>query len=222
MTLPEQVEIFEAESARESAERFMAEASTLTVTTNEDLAAAAELREAIKRAERQSEADREALKRPVLEEGRRIDSAFAPAKQAFTGALGIVDRAIRGFREREEARRRAEEMARRQAAEQERQRLEKLAAKAETKGQAETADRLQREAEMVPVPTVESRVAKVDGLIARKVWRFEITDKAAVPDRYKAVDETAVRKVIQALGAEHGIPGVRAWQEEEFSTRSSR
>lgn len=232
MTLLESTEtIFEAEEAKERAERFQSEASLLTVDNAEDMAAAAELREAIKRAEKDAEAARETLKRPVLEEGRRIDGAFAPAKQMFSGAIGTIDRLIRAYRDREEAKRRAEELQRRQEAEKERQRLEKLAARAEVKGQTETADRLQREAEMVPSPIVESRVHTPAGFVPRKVWKFEVLDKPAflqaVADNptfhgLVQVDEAALRRMVVALRTANPLPGVRAWEEEEYSTRTQR
>jgi hypothetical protein len=222
MTAIPSTEIWEAVEARSSAEGYLREANGLSVESVEDMASAAELREQIRRAEKDAEQARETLKRPALEEGRRIDSAFGASKKLFTDALAIVDRSIRSYRRREEERAVAEEMRRRAEAEKERIRLMKLAQKAEAKGLTETADRLEQEAEMVPVPSVESRAVKPEGFIPRKVWKFEIVTPADVPDQFKTIDETAIRRVVQALGAGHGIAGVRAWQEEEYSSRGTR
>lgn len=80
-----------------------------------------------------------------------------------------------------------------------------------------------------PAPVVAQHVAaapKVGGLSKRKVWKFEVTDKAAMiaaavnDPRVAAllvVDETALRKLVGALGAQHNVPGVRAWQEADLA-----
>lgn len=54
---------------------------------------------------------------------------------------------------------------------------------------------------------------KVSG--TRQTWTFEITDAAAVPREYLVVNETAIRKAMNA-GA-RDIPGVRIYQETKIA-----
>lgn len=51
-------------------------------------------------------------------------------------------------------------------------------------------------------------VPKVPGIVFSEVTGIEITDESAIPDEYKKIDTSAIRKVVQALGEQHGIPGV--------------
>lgn len=52
-----------------------------------------------------------------------------------------------------------------------------------------------------------------------KVWKFEVTDQALLPEEYKIPDMVKIRKVVTARAT---IPGVRAWQEETLSVGARR
>lgn len=54
---------------------------------------------------------------------------------------------------------------------------------------------------------------KVEG--ARKTWAFEITDAAAVPREFLAIDEKAIRRAI--MGGAREIAGVRIYQETSIA-----
>lgn len=62
-------------------------------------------------------------------------------------------------------------------------------------------------------------VAQVEGVSVRKTWSFTITDALAIPRHYLIPDEVKIRKVVLALGKEHGIPGVQAVEKSTMAVR---
>lgn len=60
-------------------------------------------------------------------------------------------------------------------------------------------------------------VAKVEGVSARKKFEFEITDKAILPEEYKLADEVKIRKMVNALGADCKIAGVRIFEKIQMN-----
>ena len=72
---------------------------------------------------------------------------------------------------------------------------------------------------MLPAPAV----VKPAGLVGRKVWRWEITDKtaafAARPDFFELVEKKLVIRA--ALGEAFDCPGIRAWQETDTQIRQT-
>ncbi len=219
MTTPVET-IVEAERAAEASAQLLTEARHLTIETAEDIEAAADLRRAIKRLSDQAEADRAQLKRPILDEGRRIDGAFKPVAADLEAATRIIDAAMRTYNNRERERARAEEIRRREEAERERQTLAAMAQIAVEEGMIETAEELTREAEHVPTPIITANIPKAEGLSSAVLWRFEITDVALIPRQYVIPDERAIGGVVRALKGATNIPGIRVYSEESF--RSSR
>jgi len=62
----------------------------------------------------------------------------------------------------------------------------------------------------VVVPVLSApRVAGAGAMVT--VWNFEIVDPQAIPRQYLTVDESAIRKVVQALKEQANIPGVRVY-----------
>lgn len=95
----------------------------------------------------------------------------------------------------------------------------KLAARADAT-EAKAADKveaLEVRAATVVAPVVSRETPKVAGVATREVWRFEITDPSLVPRQYLVVDEAKVRRVVQALKSDAGIPGVRVWSERQLA-----
>lgn len=54
---------------------------------------------------------------------------------------------------------------------------------------------------------------KIAGVSVRKIWDFQF-DIEKLDPRYLIADTVAIRKVVNALGAKHGISGVTAFQKE--------
>jgi len=53
-------------------------------------------------------------------------------------------------------------------------------------------------------------------LKSRDVFKFEVQDFNALPDKYKKPDEVAIGKIVRALGINSNIPGVRVWVEKSL------
>lgn len=64
-------------------------------------------------------------------------------------------------------------------------------------------------------PPVPERVRTDIGMAGTaKVYKWEVTDKAAVPDEYKVVDAGAVGRVVKASKGSIVIAGIRIWEED--------
>jgi len=148
------------------------------------------------------------------------------------------ERKAREERERQEA----EARAKREAAEKEAREAEELAkaeASAEMEALAEEAAQKLAEAqtaeaavEALPEPELPKAVVPVapalkseSGAIAtRKVWKATILDNAAVPERFKVVDEVAIkqhmRDTLKATGKPPQVPGVKFEQVGELAVRA--
>jgi hypothetical protein len=140
----------------------------------------------------------EAQKRAII---ARFKASDAPLEQAEKIVGG---KHISYVRVREEAARKEQERLRRQAeARQARQ-----AARAEEKG-------LEAPPVVIPMPTVQAppkTIHTTTGTVTtRRVWRFEVTDFAALPEEYKVADEVKLGKVVRAGVRE--IPGVSIFEE---------
>ena len=135
-----------------------------------------------------------------------------------------ADEAARRERERLEAQAREKAEADRRAAEaaaaagraEEAAKLAARAAAAEEKAAAKVDDLAVRAATTV-APVVVRDPPKVAGVSTREVWKFEITDSAAIPREYLVVDEARIRKVVQALKGDAKIAGVRVYPERQIA-----
>lgn len=145
-----------------------------------------------------------------------------------------AEAAARRERERlEAAAREAERKAREKAAEERRAaeeaaaagraaeaaKLQARAAATESKA-AEKAEQLEQQAAAVVAPVIQREAPKVAGIKTREVWLFEITDPAAVPREYLMVDESKIRKVVNALKGDTQIGGVRVYADKSLAAGS--
>jgi hypothetical protein len=161
--------------------------------------------------------------RPIDVAKKQIMDLYQPITIKCTNMVNALKQAILTF-DREEQRkiREAQEKARlevEEAARKERERLAKLAEKQIDRGAVEKAEETIERIEQVQafVPVVPQTVEKVKGESTRKVWKFEITDEKRIPREYLLVDETKIRKVVQALKGDTNIAGVMVYQEESLA-----
>lgn len=61
---------------------------------------------------------------------------------------------------------------------------------------------------------IANKATNIEGVTFREEVRFQIEDPMLVPREYLIVDETAIRRVANALKAKTSIPGVRVWLEK--------
>lgn len=107
----------------------------------------------------------------------------------------------------------------------ERRALLEQASVAEHEGQAEVAQALDEEAEDIQFEIVKVQESKpvpvVKGQGAKYEWKHRVINAALVPfpSAYWVLDESKIASVVKALGPEHGIPGVEAYEQPIAITR---
>jgi hypothetical protein len=157
------------------------------------------------RAERQAEIDTEAAEQRRRDEEERERQAAAAREQ-------------REHWEAEQVAREAE--ARRSGTQTDAERARAAAAAAYAMAELEEARRIAA----LPVrhaQTVEE-AKPMTGVVVNQRWMFEVTDQAKVPESFKVVDETAVRKHMREdvkAGRLPSLCGIRFFQEESLSVR---
>jgi len=205
---PAVAEINEATTALETL------AADYAITTADAYQAAGEDLRRVKGAQKRIEEVRQSFTRPLDEAKRAIMDFFrGPADR-----LADVERRIKGamvrFSDEQERLRRAEQARLEEQARKDREKLEAQAAKAAAAGKTERAEEIETRAAQVVAPVVQREVPKVAGVAMREVWKFEVTDAAAVPRAYLVVDEKKIGGVVRAMKGDTTIPGVRVWAEK--------
>lgn len=162
------------------------------------------------------------ITRPMDAAKKSVMAFFAEPLDRLTKAESTIKRGLLAYKQ-EQDRKAAEE--RRKAAERqqrEEERLRRQAEEAREKGKEARAEILEERAavrSMAPAETKTAAAPKVEGVSTRKVWRFDITDPAAVPEQYKIIDERKIGGVVRALKADANIPGVRVYSEDTMAAR---
>jgi hypothetical protein len=136
---------------------------------------------------------------------------------------GVVepDKIVRGKisswnEEQDKLQREQERLAREKAEEEAEERRLQEAIKAEAQGRPDVAQKiLDAPAAPVAITLPRTETPKVSGLAMVTNWYFKVEDPKLVPDEYKTIDESKIRKVVQALKENATIPGVRVFSRKE-------
>lgn len=171
---------------------------------------------------------------------KRVKEVFAPAKkkadEAHAEICALEKRAAKSFEiardalklkigawEDEQERLRNE--ANLKAAQEARKRAEdetlRRAAAMEANGDKEAAERILEAPAPIRINPEDliPEAQKVKGNVIRKSWGFQIIDPLAVPREYLMVDESKIRRVVQALGNETRIDGVAVFPKSIVGSR---
>lgn len=186
-------------------------------------------REEQRKADEKARIERERLEREArIAEEKAAAKARAKAEEARRKAEAKADeeRAERASRQEEADAEEAERLAAEQTEADKRHQAElaRLAADAEEKERAAReenakAANLRERASMTVAAPVAPAAPKVGGISGRKVWQFEIIDPAKLPLEYTIPDVKRIRRVVNAMGADTNIPGVRVWSESTLAAR---
>lgn len=153
----------------------------------------------------------DAAKKAVMDFFRKPAEQLKQAEERIKDAMLVYQTDL----EQKEAEERRQAEA---AAKAERERLEVAAAREADRGEFGTvAEIATTAAQIVAAPVVRREVPKVAGVSFRETWKFEITDLNAIPREFLLVDETKIRKVVQAMKGDTNIPGVRAYAEKTLA-----
>jgi hypothetical protein len=147
------------------------------------------------------------------EEQRKVEAAAAAERARLVRLQAEAEAKARA--EQERLRREFEEAAAAGRAAE----AAKLAARADRVEEKSAAkiEALQIQEAQVVAPVIQREPPKVAGVATREVWKFRVTDPALVPDQYKVIDESRIRKVVQALKADANIPGVEVYSERQLA-----
>lgn len=192
-------------------------ATEYKITTPEAYTASAERLRDIKGIQKKIEDAEKSITKPMNDALKAARDLFRAPKAAADKAESLIKAAISDYqaaqrRIQAEAQRKADEDARK-----ERERLAKLQGAAEKRGDTAKAETFQERAAAVVAPVVIVAPPKAEGVTSRTVWKFEVMDAAKVPREYLVVDESRIRKVVQALKSDCNIPGVRVYSEEQIA-----
>lgn len=174
----------------------------------------------IKSAQKRLETLRTTITKPLNEALRAANDFFrAPAERLATAERSLKSAMI-AFQNEQERIQREQQAKVEAAARKERERLEAQARKAEAAGKVEKAQQLEEQAATVVAPIIETEAPKVVGLAQRDVWKFEVTDPAAVPREFLIVDEKKLRAFVTAMKGDAKVAGVRVWSEKTLASRA--
>lgn len=72
---------------------------------------------------------------------------------------------------------------------------------------------------VIAAPVVTKEAPKVSGVSTREVWKFRVTDPAAVPREYLVIDEPKLGAMARATKGTVTVPGVEFYSEEVMAAR---
>ncbi|MFN3327783.1 MAG: hypothetical protein ACK40U_02865, partial [Fervidobacterium pennivorans] len=175
---------------------------TLTVVDDYSLEKGKELAKEAKRIENFIEEKRKEATKPLLERKKQIDDFAKMLTANLNNAVKSLRQQIQKYEEEKE-RRRIEELRR---LEEERRRKEEELLQAQKQNDVSQFEKIQE------LQQFEQKVSQLSEKSSslRMVWTFEVVDINAVPREYLVLDETAVRRAIQAGIRE--IPGLKIYQ----------
>lgn len=147
---------------------------------------------------------------------KQRDKLLEPLEEAETlikGKLAAWNR--RCVAERDLERERLEK----EALEQEVRIRKEDAAWLEAMGDKESAERTLA-LPVIPAPVDLPKIARAEGINYRKVWKFRITDEAAIPREYLTPDLKKIGQVVRALKGTIPIPGIEQYEEDQVAASS--
>jgi hypothetical protein len=194
---------------------ILTHAKEFRIATNVSYKLAGEELKRIKGAMKRMEELRTAITRPMDAAKRAVMDLFGPPAERLATAERSIKSAMVTYQNEIERQAREERLIAEREAREQQERLEAAASRAAERGEMETADALQSQAATVQPVAVTRETPKIAGINFRDAWKFEITDPAAIPREYLLVDESKIRKIVQAMKADTKIPGVRVYSEKQ-------
>lgn len=181
---------------RQAIDNLWKDLREVVIVDDQTLQAAVSQLAALKVYRQRLDDSRTALVKPLNEHVKFINGKFKETTELIDKIEVFVKRLMSDYREKQEvARLEAERLAR-----------EAAAAVATTEAEVEVAQQL----ELPKVTTVKTETGAK--LTFRKVWKWEVVNFQAVPDKYKMIDRMKVTAEVQA--GERQISGLRIYSEE--------
>lgn len=212
------------------ANELTAKASDLVIRTQADVDFAESALVEIASMVKVADAERREEKKPFDDQAKAVQDKWKPKIDRLNEAVSVLRKSL-NFYIREQARReqleqqaQAEEKARK-----EREKMDSKADRLESQGKTEQAEATRMMTSTV-APNREAPKKATTSLSSRMVWKAEVTDMSAflkaVADNQMMlnlieVNQGALNKMVQALGSNFQMPGVRTYQDAQVTTRKA-
>ena len=214
----QQIITTEAQKAVEETTVLVKSYETFQITTADIYASAGNDLKKIKAKAKELDTLRKSLTQPLDESKKRIMAFFQKPLEFLAQAESAVKSAMLNWQSEQE-RVRQIEIARLEAIQRkETERLEKLAAAAEKRGDEKKAEEFSGRAAVVQsiAPVVESKVEKISGIAKTIIWKFRIVDVAKIPREYMIPNELALGQIARGTKGALKIDGVEFYSEESI------
>ena len=172
------------------------------------------------------EALRKSLTKPLDDEKKAIMAAFKPSEQALDETEAHLKSELLRWSEHLK-KRQAEEQAKleaeaRKAEEDTKKGLELEAQKAEDDWDFGKAEELKAQAREVRVPALELIAARTipRGTTEQVLYRYEVTDFSRLPDEFKQVNEKALGEFARKAKGSAQVSGIRFFEEKILKARA--
>lgn len=197
-------------------------AKQFRVTTPELSVEAQQKRSTIRGRVKQLIAERRKLTEPLDAAKRTVMGWFNPHIEALEQATAAYDAQIIGYTQQLERKRREEQTRLDAAAAAERDRLLKIAAKADAKGQDTKAGIFEQRAAETVAPTANVEAPVAAGVHMRDNWKFRVVDAKAVKAQFLIPDEVAIGRIVKAmqLDAVETVGGIEVFNEPSVVSRT--
>lgn len=189
---------------------MVADAQALEVKDEVSNVRAVELAGDIKKLNKAIEALRTDFKKPALDYGRAVDNL---AKH-YQDRLNTSERVLKQKAGQYQAK---VELERRKAQEEVRKAAEEAQKRIDSEAKAAGVESVKIETPIVPEAPKATRTEK-GTMTFKEVWKFKVSNPQEVPRDYLMVDESAIRKAVQA--GMRNIPGVEIYSEKEAVLRT--
>jgi len=198
--------------------KLVAAAGNAVIVTDNDAESGTTLAKMFRDIIKKLDEERTFLVKPLNDHVKTINDRFRIYSGEAKKGKALIDDKLLKFQVAKRQKREAEERKLREEREAKaRAEAEKL--KAANKN--EEAVQVVKDAELVPVASAKLAPTRgVHGTGAsstKKVWKFDLVDFAEVPDGFKKLDETALRKAIQ--GGLRNCEGLKIYQKDELVVR---
>jgi hypothetical protein len=193
-------------------------AKSIKIRTPEQYTEAAEHLKRCKGALKQIEDARVRITKPINESLREVNNQARESAKPWLAAETMIKAEMVVWQNDQLRLQREEQQKRDEAAAKERKRLADQAAKALADGKVEKAAKIEERAASVVAPVVTREIPKISGQSTRETWLFELQDLAKVPREFLMLDETKVRKYVQAMKDTGSIDGIRIYSEKRIAS----
>lgn len=146
---------------------------------------------------------------------KAMEQPLLNAKQLFLKKRG--DWSAKVVMENERKRQIELEAAKKKQLEDAKRESKKLEKQGHTEVAAEVMQRAVTTAPAAPPPAAAP--AQAQGEVETEFWCFRIIDEAAIPNIYRVVDQSLIRKDVTGFCGKREIPGVYQWPEKRRHTR---